>query len=258
MNPRGTASQIDEKLLAQLREDLALRRIASGIECLRLRAPSLDDLDPRQTNVARFLGHVAQWVDIGFASPAQLKRILVRFDPALRAQLSVRDYLYLRSAEGFVNMAEEDADTAIRHFDFVATLGDELNDAQSLAVVYFWKGRCLRKKGEYDDALTHTLRGRDLALELGNTRMAAVMRVVESWVFFQKGRFREAANILREAQAAKLQQLCDRVEHNKKVNELKIRRLGTSFRACIFALALVLGNVFMLAVRILKISVLPR
>ena len=202
MNRGVTASQIDEKLLAQLRGDLASRRIASGIDCLRLGAPSLDNLDPRQPNAARFLGHVAQWIDIGFASPARLKAILVRFDPALRAQLSVRDYLYLRIADGLVDMAEESADSAIRHFDFVASLGDELNDAQSLAIVYFWKGRCLRKKGEYDEALTYTLRGRDLALELGNTRMAAVMRVVESWVFFQKGKFREAANILREAQAA--------------------------------------------------------
>lgn len=201
MSPGSTAWPIDKKLLAQLREDLALRRIGSGLDCLRSHASLLDTLDARQPNAARFLGHVAQWVDIGFASPALLKRTLALFDPGLRAQLSVRDYLYLRMADGLADMAEESADSAIRHFDFVASLGEEWNDPQSLAIVYFWKGRCLRKKGEYDEALTYTLRGRDLALELGSTRMAAVMRVVESWVFFQKGKFREAANILREAQA---------------------------------------------------------
>ena len=156
MTPGSTAAQIDDKLLAQLREDLALRRIASGIDRLRPYASLLDTLDPRQPNAARFLGHLAQWVDIGFASPAQLKRTLARCDPASRAQLSVRDYLYLRMADGLVEMAEESADTAIRHFDFVASLGDELNDSQSLAIIYFWKGRCLRKKGEYDEALTYT------------------------------------------------------------------------------------------------------
>ncbi len=202
MTAGTTGSQIDEQLLSQLREDLASREIARGIACLRSRESLLDNLDPHQPYAARFVGHLAQWVDIGFAGPVRLKAILARFDTSQRSQLSVRDYLYLRIADGLLAMAEESEDAAIRHFDFVASLGDELNDPQSLAIVYFWKGRCLRKKGEYDDALTYTLRGRDLALELGNTRMAAVMRVVESWVFFQKGKFREAANILREAQTA--------------------------------------------------------
>jgi tetratricopeptide (TPR) repeat protein len=202
MSPRNVASQIDEGFLSQLREDLASRRIVRGIGCLQSRASLLDSLDPQQPNAGRFLGYLAQWVDIGFASPPQLTRVLARFEASLRSQLSLRDYLYLRSAEGMVAMAEESADTAIGHFDFVAGLGEELNDRQSLAIIYFWKGRCLRKKGEYDEALTYTLRGRDLALELGHTRMAAVMRVLESWLLFQKGKSREAANILREAQGA--------------------------------------------------------
>jgi tetratricopeptide (TPR) repeat protein len=202
MNPRNVASQIDEGFLSQLREDLASRRIARGIACLQSRASLLDSPDPQQPNAGRFLGYLAQWVDMGFASPPQLRRVLARFEACLRSQLSVRDYLYLRMAEGMVAMAEESADAAIGHFDFVAALGEELNDRQSLAIIYFWKARCLRKKGEYDEALTYTLLGRDLALQLGNTRMAAVMRVLESWLLFQKGKSREAANILREAQAA--------------------------------------------------------
>jgi tetratricopeptide (TPR) repeat protein len=201
MSPRNVVPQIEETFLSQLREDLAARRIAHGITCLQLHASLLDCLDPHQPNAARFLGCLAQWVDIGFASPSQLKRLLVRFEASLRSQLSLRDYLYLRMAEGLVAMAEESADAAIGHFDFVAGLGQELNESQSLAIICFWKGRCLRKKGEYDEALTYTLRGKDLALELGHPRMAAVMRVLESWLLFQKGKSREAANILREAQA---------------------------------------------------------
>jgi tetratricopeptide (TPR) repeat protein len=202
MNPGSPASPVDEDLVSQLRDHLASRRIARGIAVLRSYASLLDTLDPHQPNAARFVGHLAQWVDIGFPGPAELKKLLARFDIALRSQLSVRDYLYLRIADGLLAMTEESEDAAIAHFDFVAGLGQELNDSQSSAIVYFWKGRCLRKKGEYDEALTYTLRARDLALELGNRRMAAVMRVVESWVFFQKGKFREAGNILREAQAA--------------------------------------------------------
>jgi tetratricopeptide (TPR) repeat protein len=201
MSPRGTTWAVDEDLLSQLREDLALRQIAHGIARLDACAPWLGALSPGQPNAGRFLGHLAQWVDVGFSSPAALKKIIAQFETSERCQLSLRDYLYLRMAEGMVAMAEESADVSIHHLDFVASLGEELSDRQSLAIVHFWKGRCLRTKGEYDDALTYTLRGRDLALELGNPRMAAVMRVLESWLFFQKGKSREATNILSEAQA---------------------------------------------------------
>jgi tetratricopeptide (TPR) repeat protein len=210
MKLRNDVAEIEEDFLSQLREDLAARRISQGIVCLQSRVPLLDSLNPRQPNAARFLGHMAQWVDIGFPSAAQLEKALAKFDAPLRSQLSLRDYLYLRMAEGLVAMTEESTDTAIGHFDFVASLGEELNDTQSLAIICFWKGRCLRKKGEYDEALIYTLRGRDLALELGKPRMAAVMRVLESWLLFQKGKSREAANILREAQAV-LQETDDHV-----------------------------------------------
>lgn len=201
MSPGNVVPQIEKDFLSQLRENLASRRITQGIACLQSRARLLDSLDPQQPNAAPFLGYLAQWVDIGFASPPRLKRMLAPFEASVRAQLSLRDYLYLRMAEGLVAMAEESTDTAIGHFDFVASLGQELNDRQSLAILCFWEGRCLRKKGEYDQALTYTLRARDVALELGSPRMAAVMRVLESWLLFQKGKSREAANILREAQA---------------------------------------------------------
>lgn len=202
MSPRHSLPQADEGFLSQLREGVALRRIAHGIACLESHAPLLEDLGPHQPNAARVVGYLAQWVDIGFDGERRLKSILGRFETPSRSQLSLRDYLYLRMAEGMVAMRDESADAAIAHFDFVASLGEELNDRQSLAIIYFWKGRCLRQKGEYDEALTFTLRGRDLALELGRSPMAAVMRVMESWLLFQKGKSAEAANILREAQTA--------------------------------------------------------
>jgi tetratricopeptide (TPR) repeat protein len=201
MSPPKDLSHIDEDVFCQLRRDLASRRIAHGIAYLESRISLLDEVDPHMPNAARFLGHLTQWVDIGFASPSLLKKILLRFDAESRSQLSLRDYLYLRMGEGMIAMAEESADAAIAHFDFVINLAEELDDRQSLAIVFFWKGRCLRKKGEYDEALTYTVRARDLALQLGNTQMAAVMRVLESWLIFQKGKSREASNALQEAQA---------------------------------------------------------
>ena len=201
MSPSRTTPHIDEGLLSQLRENLASRRIARGIAALQSHHSLLETPDPHQPNAARFLGHLAQWVDIGFTGAPQLKKILAGFEASRRSQLSLRDYLYFRMAQGMVAMAEESPDTAIAHFDFITNLDDELNDPQSLAIICFWKARCCRMKGEYDEALISTVRGRDLALQLGHTRMAAVMRVLESWLLFQKGKPREATNILGEAQS---------------------------------------------------------
>jgi tetratricopeptide (TPR) repeat protein len=201
MTSQTVQSLTEEDFLFRLQVDLAAREITRGIERLKEVAPLFEGIDPQQPNAARFVGYLAQWVDIGFPNTPQLKKILAKFDSTLRSQLRLRDYLFLRMAEGLIAMAEESADTAIGHFNFVASLEGELDDRQSLAVICFWKGRCLRKKGEYDEALIHTVRGRDLAFELSHPRMAAVMRVLESWLLFQKGKSREAANLLREAQA---------------------------------------------------------
>jgi tetratricopeptide (TPR) repeat protein len=92
-------------------------------------------------------------------------------------------------------------ETAIGHFDFVLSLGEELDDRFLLAIVYFWKGRCLRRRGDYDEALIYTGKGRDLALALGHLRMAAVMQVLESWLLFQQGKWKEAMRISQRRKA---------------------------------------------------------
>ena len=71
-----------------------------------------------------------------------------------------------------------------------------------LAIAYFWKGRCLRRRGDYDEALIYTGKGRDLALALGHLRMAAVMQVLESWLLFQQGKWKEAVRISQTAENA--------------------------------------------------------
>jgi tetratricopeptide (TPR) repeat protein len=100
-----------------------------------------------------------------------------------------------------VAMAEEVTDEAIRHFDFVLSLEDETSDKELVAVANFWKGRCLRMKGEYDHALASAENGRELAAKLGHPPVAAVMRVLESWLYFQKGDAKRAVEILQDAEA---------------------------------------------------------
>jgi tetratricopeptide (TPR) repeat protein len=72
-------------------------------------------------------------------------------------------------------------------------------------LAYFWKGRCKRKQGEYDSALLDTVKGRELAIDLGYHRMAAVMQVLASWLCFQKEQLTDAVTNLREAEAVLLE-----------------------------------------------------
>jgi tetratricopeptide (TPR) repeat protein len=93
-------------------------------------------------------------------------------------------------------------ESAIGHFDFVINLGAELDDQFLLAIVYFWKGRCLRRRGEYDEALVYTGKGIHLALDLDHSRMAAVMQVLQGWILFQQGRWKEAVTLSQAAERA--------------------------------------------------------
>ncbi len=187
-------------LITQLREGLAFRRIDSGMQTLEENRALLAALDPTQENAAVLVGFVAQWVDIGFATPDLVRDLLRLFPKSCRACLPLLDYLHLRMAEGLVAMSEEEFEQAASHLQFVQSV-EEIRDAELPAIANFWIGRCLRKQGRYDDALTYTIKGKALALELGYTKMAAVMQVLESWLLFQKGKLKEAAAILREAEA---------------------------------------------------------
>jgi tetratricopeptide (TPR) repeat protein len=119
----------------------------------------------------------------------------------LRSKLSIADYICLRMAEGMAAMVDEAMESAVAHFDFVISMGEELDDKFLLGIVYFWKARCLRRRGEYDEALIYMDKGRELALALGHPRMAAVMQVLEGWLFFQQGKWKEAIRVTREAEA---------------------------------------------------------
>jgi tetratricopeptide (TPR) repeat protein len=190
------------ELLRQLREDIAHRRLDSGMRCLEANRSLIGSLAPTRKSAGVLLGYLAQWVDIGFEGPQLIKRLLPRFPKDSRAALPLLDYLHLRMAEGLVAMAEEDFERAIGHFAFVESVEEEVRDREMLAISNFWIGRCLRSQGRYDDALSYTVKARELAQELGYAKMAAVMQVLESWLAFQKGKLQEAARTLQEAEAA--------------------------------------------------------
>lgn len=199
MTPSKSAG-ISDEFLAQLKQDLVCRRVEHGMALLEKHRRLLTSFDPEENNAGRFAGCLAQWVDLGFERIGVVKDIVARFSKALRARMPLEDYLYLRMAEGMVAMSGENTDEAIRHFDFVLSFDQEIADEELIAIANFWKGRCLRMKGEYDQARASANKGRDLALQLGHQPMAAVMQVLESWILFQKGDAKQAIDTLREAE----------------------------------------------------------
>jgi len=195
--------QIDGGFLTQLREHVAAREIERGIACLRAHQDLIARLDPCQEDAAHLLALLAIWTDIGYNGPPPFRELLQRFEnlePGARSKLPIADYICLRMASGMAAMAEEAMETAIAHFDFVLSLQEELDDQFLLAIAYFWKGRCLRRRGEYDEALIYTCKGKELALALDHPRMAAVMQVLESWLLFQQGKWKEAVRIAQAAE----------------------------------------------------------
>jgi len=194
-------AEISDDFLAQLKQDLVCRRVGLGMTRLQDHHDLFISLDPGQRNAALFAGHLAQWIDIGFQRPKLVQAVVSRFSKSVRSCLPLHDYVYLRLAEGMIAMSEEATEQAIHHLDFVLGLDQQADDQELLSIANFWKGRCLRMKGEYDQALAYAVKGRQLATELGHEPMAAVMRVLESWLFFQKGDAKQALQILQEAEA---------------------------------------------------------
>jgi tetratricopeptide (TPR) repeat protein len=196
------SAEITSEFLAQLKDNLGCRRVQQGLALLEEHRHLLNPFDPEKKNAGIFIGYLAQWVDLGFERPLLVKNILSQFTNAVRSRLPLLNYLYLRMAEGMVAMSEESKQEAIHHFDFVLSLGNDTDDRELVAIANFWKGRCLRMKGEYDEALALAAKGRDIALECGHAPMAAVSRVLESWLFFQKGDVKQAVEILQAAETA--------------------------------------------------------
>lgn len=198
--PPDRTHKIPDALLHELRHNLVERNVSRGFEVLDDNRLTLFQVDPAQRGAAALVGAVAQWVDIGYAEPELIARLLERFSEDARRRLPVGEYLRLRMAEGLRALLGDHPDEALRHFDLVISLQDAIEDREVVAIAHFWNARCHRKKGEYDEALKRSAVGRQLAESLGYYKMAAVMRVLESWMHFQKGQRREAARILNQAE----------------------------------------------------------
>jgi len=193
---------IPNGLIEDLKLNLAHRNVSRGMGLLDAHEHLIASFDPKQPNAAGLAAYVAQWVDVGYRSPALLESMLCRFPKEVRSDLPVRDYLLLRMAEGALALAQDRPDDARFHFDFVLAMREEVTDQVTVSLAHYWIARCQRRKGEYDDALKHAGIAGKIALDLGFPLMAAVMQVLESWLHFQKGARRDALQLLGQAEEA--------------------------------------------------------
>ena len=194
------AAEVPDEIIRRLKAALIERRISEGLALLESFRDRIATIGPATRNAGIFAGFLAQWVDAGFDGLDELRALLAALPGSLRTTMALTDYVYLRMADGMLAMADEEVESTQRHFDFLLAVGGELGDRDMLAVANFWKGRCYRKNGQYDQSLESTVIARELAVELKHDRMAAVMRTLESWLYFQKGKTRDALRTLREAE----------------------------------------------------------
>lgn len=199
--PSTSKLEITPALLAELRDNLSYRRISRGFAVLEEYVPLIHDFDPSHPRAAVFLAYLARWVDVGYADVNLVKILLAKFPLDSRSRLTLHEYANLRLCQALIAMTEEESDVALAHLDFILSIEPELQDPEITTVTHFWKARCHRKRGDYDSAFAHAEEGRNWSLRLGAPEMAAVMRVLESWLVFQKGRSKEAIKILEEAEA---------------------------------------------------------
>ena len=191
--------RLSGSLAERLDELLQERRVADGFATLAHFQKVFDRLAPETPDAGKMLVRLAQWVDLGYRDGEFLEALAGRFVAEHRADMRLSDYLQLRMAEGFCAMGREDLDRAIELLQFVLMAEEELGDPRLAAIAHFWKGRCHRKKGEYDLAMANIVRGREKMQAVGLPRLAAVIQIQESWLHFQTGRLPEALHVLDEA-----------------------------------------------------------
>src|ERR1700675_4431909 len=125
-------TEIPLNFLAQVKEDIANRRIEAGLRCLAAHQQVLESIQLRQNNSVILLGYFAQWVDVGFPGRPLLKKLLSHFASASPESLTLLEYAHLRMADGLVAMSEEEFPKAIKNFNTVLSMETEISEKKMI------------------------------------------------------------------------------------------------------------------------------
>jgi len=190
----------DTELVHKLQTALHLCRIHDGIALLTRAKEEMDGLHPGIPEAGRLLLLYSQWIDAGCGDYRLLLPLLERFPPQCREKLPLCDYVRVRMAGAFVDLARGELDAAIETLGSLLKICRDLFDPGLEALAHFWKGRAHRKNGEYEAALEHMISAHELARD--NDRFfAALVEIQHSWLLFQKGQTRDAEQLLNHAEA---------------------------------------------------------
>ncbi|MGD1097578.1 MAG: hypothetical protein ABSB35_37030 [Bryobacteraceae bacterium] len=233
--------EISDTVIERLREAIISWRTEESDEWFQTHHDELISVGSDQRNAAALVGYLAQWLDGHKGALSIVKHLIASFPLQTLAGLPVRDYIYLKLAEGLVAVAERADDAAITHLDVVTSLGERglAQDGlaeELLALAYYGKGRSLWRQGKCHAALANTMKGRELATRLGYQRMAAVIGVLESRLYIEQNKLRQAAALLEGAEKA-LQQTHDtltiaRIHQEKAMIALREGRYDQGLSLC--------------------------
>jgi tetratricopeptide (TPR) repeat protein len=187
------------RLVTWLDALLLERKVAEGFDFLRREGIAVNGLKPTEPEAGAIVVRLAQWVDLGYRDVEFLATLTDRFALKHRSRMRVPEFLQLRMAEAFCALGEENLGLAIEILEFVLQAENELDDKRLAAIAHFWKGRAHRKKGEYEQAKKHIIRGRELMQAVRADKLAAVIQIQESWLLFQTGELADALRVLDEA-----------------------------------------------------------
>jgi len=189
------------QLVTELNRALNLLHVCEGVDLLDRTKESWCRLVPSQAQATELLLLIAQWVDVGYGDHPILDPLIGQFPVESRRGLRLDGYLRLRLVEGFRALSAEEVDSAIEIFDFVLRAEPGAAGEELLTLAHFWKGRALRKRGEYETALCEIVAARELSQKSReNAMFTAVIHIHESWLLFQKGMRKEALRLLTEAE----------------------------------------------------------
>jgi tetratricopeptide (TPR) repeat protein len=194
--------------LANLREAIATRQIATAtrlidglLDCLR----RLQRADP---NAPALLNYFAQWMDLGFtdrdcqgmSAVMLLRSCFARIPHHPWLGLLGSDIVHLRIVEGIIAVYSEDYDSAIRHFSAVVALELDVADADLLVFAERALARAYTRQGQYTKAREHVEHALALAGAAERSEMAAACAVLKAWLLFQVGKNDEAVALLNLAE----------------------------------------------------------
>lgn len=185
-------------------EDLELallnRNVIEGFDLLDKALRAGLQLEGSEAYSYDLLLALAQWVDLGYRDANWLEVYAVRLSQLESRRMTLYQFVRLRLAQGFLELAKQNFLNATSLFDGLLSLAGRALEPQTRFLLHFWRGRANRKLGRFDESLSDFETAKRYAQDQAATKLVAVATIHESWLVFHKGDRRRAFVLLEEAE----------------------------------------------------------